>query len=105
LDKRFTPHHLVLRDGIKLLKPTQGNNKGLLATYIKDFNCMLNVVPLKNEYAQKLIFLFYSGPKVQKIVYQWADMSKTCQGLMKMVKCMEDEVFTCPKGETESRVI
>jgi hypothetical protein len=27
-----------------------------------------------------------------------------CHGLMKMVECMEDETFTCPKGEIESEV-
>jgi hypothetical protein len=47
---------------IELLKPTQGDDKGLLATYIKDFNCMLNVVPLKNEYVRKLIFLLGLRP-------------------------------------------
>jgi hypothetical protein len=39
------------------LELTQGDDKGLLVAYIQDFNCMLTVVPLKDEYAHKLIFL------------------------------------------------
>jgi hypothetical protein len=49
LDERFMPRHLVLWNGIKLLEPTQGDDKGSLVAYIKDFSCMLNVVPLKNN--------------------------------------------------------
>jgi len=43
-------HHLVLQDGMKLLELTQGDNRGLLAAYVQDFNRMLTLVPLKNEY-------------------------------------------------------
>jgi hypothetical protein len=57
LDKRCTPHHLVLQNGTELLKPTQGDDKGSFATYIRDFNFMLNVVHLKNEYVGKFIFM------------------------------------------------
>jgi hypothetical protein len=38
LDRRFTSYHLVLWDGMKLLEPTQGDNKGSLAAYVQDFN-------------------------------------------------------------------
>jgi hypothetical protein len=51
LDKRFTSHHLVLWDGMELLELTQGDDKGSLVAYIQNFNCMLTVVPLKDEYA------------------------------------------------------
>jgi hypothetical protein len=64
------------------------------------FSCMLTAVPLKDEYVRKLIFLHGFEPWVQKIVYQRIDILKTCQGLMKMVECMEDEALACPKGET-----
>jgi hypothetical protein len=93
---------LVLWDGMKLLEPTQGDNKGSLAAYVQDFNWMLTMVPLKDEYAWKLIFLHGFKPWVQKIVYQKTDIPKTCKGLMKMVECMEDETPTCPKGETKN---
>lgn len=62
LDERFMSHRLVLWDGIELLELTQGDDNGLLATYIEDFNCMLNVVTLKNEYARNLIFLHVLKP-------------------------------------------
>jgi hypothetical protein len=51
LDERLTSHHLVLWDEIELLKFTQGHDIGLLVAYIQDFNCMLTMVPLKDEYA------------------------------------------------------
>jgi hypothetical protein len=47
----------MLQDGTELLDFTQWDNKGLLATCIEDFNRMLIVVPFKNEYVHKLIFL------------------------------------------------
>jgi len=63
------------------------------------------MVPLKDEYAQKLIFLHGLKPWVQKIVYQKTNISKMCWGLIKMVECMEDEALTRPKGETWNKVI
>ncbi len=97
-------HHLVIQDDIKFLELTQGNNKGLLVAYVQDFNCMLTMVPLKYEYAQKLILLHGLKPWVRKIVYQWIDIPKTCKGLMKMVECMENEALVHPKGEIGSKV-
>jgi hypothetical protein len=91
LDNRFSLHHLVFWDGMKLLEFTQGDNRGSLVTYVHDFNWMLITIPLKYEYAQKLIFLHGSKPFVQKI-----GISNICQGLMKMVECMEDEGPTRP---------
>ncbi|CAM6029423.1 unnamed protein product [Sphagnum balticum] len=44
-----TPLGVLGRDGA--LELTQGDDKGLLAAYVQDFNCMLIVVPLKDEYA------------------------------------------------------
>jgi len=65
---------------------------------------MLIVVPLKYEYIWKLIFLHGLKPWVWKIVYQRIDIPEMCQGLMKMVECMEDEAFACLKGEIGSGV-
>ncbi len=42
---------------MELLELTQGDDKGSLAAYVQDFNRMLTMVPLKDEYAWKLIFL------------------------------------------------
>jgi hypothetical protein len=41
---------------------------------------------------------------VRKIIYQKIDIPKMCQGLMKMVECMEDEAPTYPKGEIENAI-
>jgi hypothetical protein len=56
------PHYLVFWDEMELLELTQGNNKGFLATYIQDFNQILVLVPFKDEYAKKLIFLHKLEP-------------------------------------------
>ncbi len=83
-------HHLVLRDGLELLELTQGNNKGFLATYVQDFSRMLIVIPLKDGYSKKLIFLHKLKPWVWKIIYQRIDIPNICWRPMKMVECMED---------------
>ncbi len=57
MDGRFTPHHLVLHDDRELLEFTLGDDKGWLVTYVQNFSRMLTMVPLKDEYAQKLIFM------------------------------------------------
>ncbi len=76
----------------------------LLVVYVQDFSHMLTMVPLKDEYVQKLVFLRGLKPWVRKIVYYRIDILETCQGLMKMVECMEDEAPAHPKGETKSKV-
>jgi hypothetical protein len=96
------PHHLVLQNGMELLEFTQGDDRGSLVVYVQDFNCML--VPFKDEYVQKLIFLHGLKPWVQKIIYQRTNIPETYQRLMKMVECVEDETPTCPKGEIGSGV-
>jgi hypothetical protein len=54
---------------MEFLKLTQGDDWGLLVAYVHDFNYMLNVAPLKAEYARKLIFLHGLKPWVWKIIY------------------------------------
>ncbi len=84
---------------MELLEFTQGHEGGFLATYVYEFNQMLIVAPLKEEYVRKLIFLRGLKSWVQKVIYQKMDIPKTCQGLMKMVECMEEKCLLCPKGE------
>jgi hypothetical protein len=78
---------------MELLELTQGEDRGLLAAYVQDFNGMLTMIPLKDEYALKLSFLHGLKPWVRKIIYQRIDILETCQGLMKMVECTKDEAF------------
>ncbi len=61
------PHHLVLKDKMELLELAQGDGVGSLVSYAQDFNRMLTMVPLKEEYAMKLIFLHNSKPWGSKI--------------------------------------
>ncbi len=92
LDKRFMPHHLVLQDGMEFLEFTQGDNGGSrgqwgfighLCPWLQSY---VDYGPLKDKYAQKLIFLHGLKPWVQKIVYQRTNIPKMCQGLMKMME-------------------
>jgi hypothetical protein len=65
---------------------------------------MLIVIPLKDEYAQKLIFLHGLKLWMWKIIYQKIDTLETCQRLMKMVECKEDEALAHPKGEMQGHL-
>jgi hypothetical protein len=94
----------VLWNGLELLDLTQKDNGGLLTTYVQDFSCMLIMVPLKCEYAQKLIILHGLKLSMWKIIYQKTNILETCQGLMKILECMKDEAPARPKGETRNRV-
>jgi hypothetical protein len=93
------PHHFVVWDGMGLLEVTQEEDRGSLATYVQDFNCMLTMVPLKDVYARKLIFLHALKPWVRKIVYQKNNISNMCQDFMKMVECIKNEAM---KSEVKS---
>jgi hypothetical protein len=62
------------------------------------------MVPFKDEYVYKLIFLHGIKPWVQKIIYQRIKILETYQGLMKMVECMEHDAPACSKGETGSGI-
>jgi hypothetical protein len=54
-NERFMPHHLVFKDGMELLEFAQRDGIGSLACYVQDFNHMLTMVPLKEEFAKKLV--------------------------------------------------
>jgi glutamine amidotransferase PdxT len=49
------------------------------------------IIPLKDEFARKLILLHGLKAWVQNIVYQRANILNTCQGLMKLAEYMEDD--------------
>ncbi len=65
---------------------------------------MLTMVLLKKEFTKKLVFLRRLKPWVQKIVYQSMNILDICQGLMKMVECMEEEGPLHPKGEIRNGI-
>jgi hypothetical protein len=48
---------LVFKGGMKLLEFAQGDKAGSLVSYVQNFNWMIIVVFLKEEYVKKLIFL------------------------------------------------
>jgi len=73
-----------------------------MAHYMQDFGQMLIVVPVKEEFIRKLVFLCGLKPYVSKIVYQRTKISNICQGLMKMMECMKDKCL--PWGETENGI-
>jgi hypothetical protein len=62
------------------------------------------IVPLKDEFARKLILLHGLKAWVQNIVYQRANILNTCQGLMKLAEYMEDDGPLCHHGEFKSMV-
>jgi hypothetical protein len=62
------------------------------------------IVPLKDEFARKLILLHGLKAWVQNIVYQRANILNTCQGSMKLAEYMEDDGPLCHHGEFISMV-
>jgi hypothetical protein len=56
-NKRFTPHHLLFKDGMELLELIQRDGASSLACYVQDFIHMLIMVPLKEDFSHKLVFL------------------------------------------------
>jgi hypothetical protein len=55
---------LVFKDGMEFLKLAQGDMVGYLVSHVQDFNQILTMVPMKEEYAKKLIFLHGLKPWV-----------------------------------------
>ncbi len=64
LNERFMLHNLVFKDGMEFLKLAQGDMVGYLVSHVQDFNQILTMVPMKEEYAKKLIFLHGLKPWV-----------------------------------------
>jgi hypothetical protein len=69
IKQRFIPHHLVFKDGIELLQFTKRDRTSSLTHYVQNFNQMLTMVPLKKEFARKLVFMHGLKPWVQKLVH------------------------------------
>jgi hypothetical protein len=103
LDIRFTPPHLVFQDGMELLEFTQWDKRGSLATYVQCFYQMLTIVPLKDEYVQKLIFLHGLKHWMWKIVYQTIDILDTCQGLMKWRSAWRRKLSYAPRVKSVAK--
>lgn len=56
------------------------------------FQTLLNFIPMKEKYDQKVAFLHGLQPWVHKSINQRNEVPKTCQEMMKIVKCMEDDL-------------
>jgi hypothetical protein len=96
-------HNLVVKDGMEFLKFAQGDRVGYLASHVQDFSKILIMVPMKEMYANKLIFLHGLKPWVWNFFYQKMDILDTYQGLMKMVECMENKGLLHPRVKLEVR--
>ncbi len=56
LNVRFMPHNQVLKDGLELLALRQGEKSSSLVEHVQIFNVLLCLVPMKEEYTQKVAF-------------------------------------------------
>jgi hypothetical protein len=61
------------------------------------------MVPMKEKYGNKLIFLHGLKPWVWNFLYQRIDILDTYQGLMKMVECMENTSLLHLRVKLEGR--
>ncbi len=91
LNERFTPHNQILKDGQKLLSMLQSDRSRTMGKYVQTFVSLLNFIPMKKEYTQKVPFLHGSQPWVCNAILQISDVLATYQKIMKLAKCMEDD--------------
>ncbi len=57
LNKRFTPHNKILKDGQELLNLHQFNGLGAMGRYVQTFTSLLNLILMKKEYVWKVTLL------------------------------------------------
>jgi hypothetical protein len=50
LNKRFTPHNHILKDGQKLLSLHQFDGLGTMGRYVQTFTSLLSLILMKEEY-------------------------------------------------------
>jgi hypothetical protein len=76
LNARFMPHNHVLRDGLKLLTLRQGEGLGLLMKDVQTFSALLCLVPMKEEYTQRVAFLNGLQPWAHKQIFKGSKCQK-----------------------------
>ncbi len=92
LNARFMFHNQVLRDGLELLVLRQGERPCSLTKHVETFSALICLVSMKEEYTQRVAFLNNGlQPWACKKIFQRHEVSKTCQELLKVAKCMEDD--------------
>jgi hypothetical protein len=57
LNKKFTPHNKILKDGRELLNLHQFNGLGAMGRYVQTFTSLLNLILMKEEYVYKVALL------------------------------------------------
>jgi hypothetical protein len=75
---KFMLHNQVLRDGLELLALRQGERSSLLVEHVKIFNVLLCLIPMKEEYTQRVPFFNGLQPWVCKQILQRHEVLKTC---------------------------
>jgi hypothetical protein len=51
LNERFTPHNQILKDGQEFLSLRQSNGPRTMGRYVQTLAYLLNLIPMKKEYA------------------------------------------------------
>jgi hypothetical protein len=62
-----------------------------MGKYVQTFASLLSLIPMKNEYAQKVAFFYGLHPWVCNPILQRSEVLVTCQEMMKVAECMEDD--------------
>jgi hypothetical protein len=57
LNKKFTLHHKVFKDGMEYLELQQREGLNALMKYVEEFNAKLTLEPIKKEFTKMLAFL------------------------------------------------
>ncbi len=78
LNEKFTPHNQILLNGQKLFNLYQGDGLRALGKYVQSFVALLSLIPMIEEYTQKVAFLHVLQPWVHKSIVQRRKVPKSC---------------------------
>jgi hypothetical protein len=77
LNEKFTPHNQILKDGQELLSLRQSDGLGAMGRYVQTFMSLLSLIPMKEEYTQKVALLHDLQPWTHNAIFQRNEVPMT----------------------------
>ncbi len=62
-----------------------------MGRYVQTYTSLLSFIPMKEKYAQKVAILHGLQPWACNTILQRSEVLATCQEMMKVAECMEDD--------------
>jgi hypothetical protein len=64
-----------------------------MGRYVQTFVLLLSLIPMKEKYVYKVAFLHGLQPWARNVILQRNKIPATCQEMMKVEECMEDDTM------------